>query len=110
VTHRTPSPSQPIPFAWLDIHGAAIVLSIDGPELLIAAPDWVRVSATPHGKLDARKQEVDEHWPVIGAEVFVSRCGRCQRIVVETNQMDLCKGDIEQAIVEWLARRKESEE
>ena len=97
----------PIPFAWIDLQGSMIVLSRDGPELVIEHPDWVRVSATRHGKVEARKQEVDEHWPTIAVpQVFVGRCGRCQRFVVETNQMGLCRGDIERAIAEFLARRR----
>ena len=98
----------PIPFAWIDLQGSMIVLSRDGPELVIEHPDWVRVSATRHGKTEARKQEVDEHWPTIGVpQVFVGHRGRCQRFVVETNQMGLCRGDIERAIAEYMARRQE---
>ena len=99
---------KPVPFAWLDCRGTEIVLAMDNDQVVVEAPDYVIVSASPALKPahEARKQAVDEQWPVIGvAGVFVSRCGKCQRIVIETNQMSLCRGDIEQAIVEWVARR-----
>ena len=101
-----PGPKRkPVPFAWIDCNGVTIVLAMDGDGVVVDAPDFVVVSATPHGKIEARRQEVDEQWPVVSAQVFVSRSGRRQRLVIDTNQMSLCRGDVEQAIVEWLARR-----
>ncbi len=106
---RKPVPYRPVPrpFVFLLCGDGRISIAIDGDSLVVDAPDCVQVSTRP--EVAQAVQEADERelgTPTFDlADVRVSPCGRCQRLVVDTNQMELCRGDIERAIAEFLARR-----
>jgi hypothetical protein len=96
---------------WLLCGDGRISIAIDGGELVIDAPDCVQVATRPEiAQASAEAGERELGTPTFDlADVRVSPCGRCQRLVVDTNQMDLCRGDIERAIAEFLARRREGQ-
>lgn len=97
----------PRPFVFLLCSDGRISIAIDGGELVIDAPDCVQVATRPEvAQASAEADERELSTPTFDlADVRVSPCGRCQRLVVDTNQMGLCRGDIERAIAEFLARR-----
>jgi hypothetical protein len=110
VTRRPankPGPKRkPVPFAWLFVGNVEIVLTRDGDEIKIDAPPCVKVSARPNTAALIRKAEIDAKIQTVECSeiVFVTPCR--QRLVIETNQLDLCRGDIERAIAEYVGRRQ----
>ena len=102
------TPYRPRPFVFLLCSDGRISIAIDGDSLVVDAPDCVQVATRPEiAQASAEADERELGTPTFAlADVRVSPCGRCQRLVVDTNQMDLCRGDIERAIAEFLARRR----
>ena len=105
----TPYRPAPRPFVFLLCGDGRISIAIDGGELVIDAPDCVQVATRPEiAQASAEADERELSTPTIDvAQIHVAPCGRCQRLVVDTNQMDLCRGDIETAIAEYVGRRQE---